>query len=84
MDFLFTAKFLRSLKKLPVGVQDDVITSVEMFKHTSNHKKLNLHKLGGRMKKYHAFSANYTHRVIIRIHKNTVYFLDVGTHDVYK
>ena len=84
MDFLYTAKFLRSLKKMPPEIQDDIISAVEAFKNKSNHKKLNLHKLQGSMKKYQAFSANFYYRVVIKIEKNIVYFMDVGTHDVYK
>lgn len=84
MEFLYTAKFLRSLKKLPDLVQGDIIASVEEFKNSKNHKKLNLHKLHGEMKAYHAFSANFYYRVVIKIHKKTIYFMEVGTHNVYK
>ncbi len=84
MDFLYTAKFLRSLKKLPYDVQSDVISSIEEFKNKKNHQRLELHKLHGEMKAYHAFSANFYHRVVIKIKKGRVYFMDVGTHDVYR
>lgn len=84
MEFLYTAKFLRALKKLAPEIQEDVISSIETFKNKKNHKKLELHKLHGEMKAYHAFSANFYHRVVIKIKKDTVYFMDVGTHDVYK
>ena len=84
MELLFTARFLRSLKKLSPEVQKDVIASVEEFKNKKNHKKLGLHKLHGDMKAYHAFSSNFYHRVIIKISKTKVYCMDVGTHDVYK
>ncbi len=83
MDFLYTAKFLRSLKKLSPDIQDDIISAVEAFKSKGNHKKLNVHKLQGNMKKYHAFSANFYYRIVIKVQKETVYFMDVGTHDVY-
>ncbi len=84
MEFLYTAKFLRSLKKLPSLIQADVISSVTEFKNKKNHPKLGLHKLQGKMKKYHAFSANFQYRIIIKIDKDTIYFMDVGTHEVYK
>lgn len=84
MEFLYTAKFLRSLKKMSQELQDDIISAVEAFKHKSNHKKLNLHKLQGSMKKYHAFSANFYYRIVIKIQKDIIYFMDVGTHDVYE
>ena len=84
MEFLYTAKFLRSLKKLSPEIQADVTSSVVEFKNKKNHQKLVLHKLQGKMKKYHAFSANFQYRVIIKIDKETIYFMDVGTHEVYK
>ncbi len=66
-DFLYTAKFLRSLRKMDEEVKNDVITAVEAFKKKQNHKRLNLRKLQGRMKKYHAFSANFYYRVVIKM-----------------
>jgi mRNA-degrading endonuclease YafQ of YafQ-DinJ toxin-antitoxin module len=84
MEFLYTAKFLRSLKKLSPEIQNDIISSVEEFKILKNHQKLNLHKLHGEMKKYHAFSANFYYRIVIKIEKDKMYFMDVGTHDVYR
>ena len=83
MELIYTARFLKSLKKLPVLVQNDIIIAVEEFKHRYNHKKLALHKLHGRMKTYHAFSANFLYRVVIKIEKNKAYCMDVGTHEVY-
>lgn len=84
MEFLYTAKFLRSLKKLSPEIQTDVTSSVIEFKNKKNHQKLALHKLQGKMKKYHAFSANFQYRVVIKVDKETIYFMDVGTHEVYK
>lgn len=84
MEFLYTAKFLRSLHKLSSEIQVDTVSSVEEFKHTKNNQKLALHKLQGKMKKYHAFSANFYYRIIIKVEKDEVFFMDVGTHDVYK
>ncbi len=84
MEFLYTAKFLRSLKKLSPEIQTDVTSSVIEFKNKKSHQKLALHKLQGKMKKYHAFSANFQYRVVIKIDKETIYFMDVGTHEVYK
>ena len=81
---LYTQRFLRSLKKLPEGVKNDVILATERFKKKSEHQALRLHKLSGRMKKYHAFSANFNYRLIIEMKENDVYFLDVGTHEVYE
>lgn len=83
MHYLYTARFLRSLKKCEEAVQDDVICAVKLFEKGKSDNVLKLHKLHGKFKMYHAFSANFSYRVIIRKGKRTIYYVDVGTHDVY-
>ncbi len=84
MEVLFTARFLRSYNKLPPAVQDDVSSAVDAFKQKSNHEALKLHKLHVQMKKYHAFSANFSYRIIVKIEKKVAYFMDVGDHCIYE
>ena len=85
MQIYFTARFLRSFKKLPDDVQEDAQTAIERFQNNSNITKIKLHKLSGDMKGYHAFSINFRFRAIIKCVKgNKVYFMDIGTHDVYR
>ena len=84
MEILYTARFLRSLKKLTAYIQDDVIIAIGKFKQTKNHNQIKLHKLSGEMKGYSAFSANYRYRVIVKMEKKVAYCMDVSTHDVYR
>ena len=84
MEYLYTARFLRSLKKCDEAVQDDVIVAVLLFEKGGNSEKLKLHKLHGKFKACHAFSANFSYRVLIKIEKGTTYYLDVGTHEMYR
>ncbi len=84
MQTFFTARFLRSYNKLPLAVQDDVQDPVEKFKQKQNHEALKLHKLHGKMEHYHAFSANFSYRVIIKMEKQNVYYMDVGDHTIYQ
>lgn len=83
MQYLYTARFLRSLKKCEEGIQDDVLHAVKLFEKGDSNKALKLHKLHGKFKSYHAFSVNFSHRVIIKIERNAVYYVDLGTHDIY-
>lgn len=83
MQYLYTARFLRSLKKCEQEVQDDIVSAVRLFETGKNNKMLKLHKLHGKFKSYHAFSANFSYRIIIRITKQTIYYVDVGTHTIY-
>jgi mRNA-degrading endonuclease RelE of RelBE toxin-antitoxin system len=84
MELFYTARFLRSFAKLDSAVQDDVESAIEDFKEKENHERLKLHKLHGKMKLYHAFSANYNYRVIVKIEGKNVYCMDVGDHSVYE
>lgn len=84
MQYLYTARFLRSLKKCDEAVQDDVIRAVKLFEGGKSDEPLRLHKLHGKFKTYHAFSAIFSFRVIIKKEKVAVYYVDVGSHEVYK
>ena len=84
MQYLYTARFLRSLKRYEDGVQDDIIGAIKLFETGKNNKILKLHKLHGKFKTYHAFSVNFSYRVIIKISKQSIYYVDVGTHDIYQ
>lgn len=84
MQYFYTARFLRSLKKCKDDVQDDVIHAIKLFEKGTNDEVLKLHKLHGKMKEFHAFSANFSYRIIIKTEKSSTYYMDVGTHEVYK
>ncbi len=75
---------MRSLKKCDEAVQDDVFQAVKLFEAGNNIEVLKLHKLHGKFKKWHAFSANFSYRIIIKKEKDIIYYVDIGTHDVYK
>lgn len=84
MELFYTARFLRGLKKLSPEIQSDLLSSIEDFKDKENHKKLGLHKLQREMRGYHAFSSDFYYRIVIKMVKDKIYFMDVGTQDVYK
>jgi len=84
MRYFYTARFLRSLKKCDGAVQDDVIRAVQLFETGKQDEELKLHKLHGKFKAYYSFSVNFSYRVIIKKEKGTVYYLDIGTHDLYR
>ena len=84
MQFFYTAKFLKSLNKLPKNISEDVYQAVDNFKKKENYQKLKLHKLHGSFKKYYAFSVNYRHRIILKIEDQNIYFMDVGDHSLYE
>ncbi len=84
MQYFYTARFLRSLKKCDSAVQDDVISAVALFEKDDNTETLKLHKLHGALKAYYAFNANFSYRIIVKKAKKSIYYMDIGTHDIYK
>jgi mRNA-degrading endonuclease YafQ of YafQ-DinJ toxin-antitoxin module len=85
MEVLYTARFLRSYSKLSASVKSDIDSAVQVFKKNPKHpSSIRFHKLQGRMKEYHAFSANYSYRVVVKLDKRIAYCMDVGNHSVYE
>lgn len=84
MNISYTSRFLRSFKKLNPLIQEDSYKSIDLFKNKSNHPKLSLHKLKGKLSKKYSFSVNYSHRVILEISGDEAIFLDIGDHSMYE
>ena len=85
MKVAYTPRFLRLLKKMPAGLQDEVIEKIELFKNVDNHQRLEVHKLKGRLKKFYGFSVNYRDRIVFEyMSENEVALLAVGDHEIYK
>ena len=84
MEVLFTARFLRSFKKLSSDVQDDCYRAIDIFKKQANLEKIKFHKLHGKMNGLYSFSVNFSFRIIVKKEKKAVYFMDIGSHTLYK
>ena len=84
MEVFYTARFLRTFAKLEQSLQDDVESTINDFAHNPHTPHLKLHKLHGNMKQYHAFSANYNYRVVVKIEKGKAQCMDVGGHNIYQ
>ncbi len=82
---LYSTYFVRKFKKLSASLQSDVVEKIEQFKDSTNHKRLEVHKLGGKFKGQWAFSINYSDRIAFyySIDKKTAHLLDVGDHTIY-
>jgi len=85
MIIRFKPSFIREFKKLPTELQEEAFERIEKFKDTNNHQSLKVHKLKGRLKEYHSFSVTYSHRIVfIYEDKDTVVFMAIGDHSIYK
>ncbi len=84
MQLLYTARFLRSLKKLSVNTKEEVIATIVLFEDAPKHPLLKLRKLSGKWKGYHAISVGFRYRIILKVTKKETHCMDIGTHDVYE
>lgn len=85
MVIRYKPSFVRDFKKLPIELQEEALEKIDLFKDVENHKKLKVHKLKGRLASIYSFSVIYSHRIVFSYEsKDTVVFLAVGTHDIYK
>ena len=84
MELLYTARFLRSLKKLPEEIQEEIVIALRVYAQDQKHPLLKAHKLSGKWNGYHAISAGFHYRIILKVSKNEAFCMDVGSHDVYR
>lgn len=85
IEIEYAPSFLSQLKKLPTELQHETIEKAALFKNRTNHKRLKVHKLKGRLAGKWSFSVNYTYRVVFKwLSDSEAGFLAIGDHDVYK
>ncbi len=85
MQIKYKPSFLREFKKLPVEIQEEAKEKILLFQDESNHKRLRVHKLQGRLKDFYSFSVTYSHRIVfIYEDTQTAVLVAVGDHAVYK
>ena len=85
MEIYYSSKFEREYKRLPLKVKLAAEKKEKLFRKNPKEKSLKTHKLTGKLKQYHSFSIDYQYRIIFEFaSKNKVWFLSVGTHEIYK
>ena len=87
IEIKYKPSFIRDFKKLAQEIQEEGFEKIELFKNNENHHKLKVHKLKGKLKNFYSFSITYSHGVVFEYKskdKQSVVFLAVGDHEVYK
>jgi len=87
IDIGYSSEFLRVFDRLPTLLQKDIDEKISLFKDRANHRQLRVHKLHGKYAHCWSFSVNYKFRIVfvyVGKGKNTVSFITVGDHDIYK
>lgn len=87
MEIIHTTRFARAYRKLPVPIKREAEKKEQIFRQNPFDHRLKTHKLKGRLAMFWSFSVTYKYRIIFEFHhanRASVYFHDVGDHDVYQ
>jgi len=85
MRIYYSTKFAREYKKLPKEIKRLTEEREAVFRGNPSDKKLDTHKLRGRLKEYWAFSVDDKNRIIFEFTgKSLVWFHSVGDHSIYQ
>lgn len=80
----FHSRFTKHLRKYSRN-REKIDKSIEIFINNPLNPSLKTHKLSGDLDRYWSFSVDFHLRIIFQfLTEKTVYFLDIGTHEIYK
>lgn len=81
-DAAFERKFKKFTSQLTETGRRRLKRKLEIFKKNVFDKRLRTRKLKGELGAYHAFSIDYSNRIVFRtLDDGGVYFIEIGGHD---
>jgi mRNA-degrading endonuclease YafQ of YafQ-DinJ toxin-antitoxin module len=81
---LYSPKFKKAFRKVPVKIQVLVANKEQIFKKDPFYPTFKTHPLKGQLKGLFSFSINYQYRVLFRFREDkSVIFMNIGTHSIY-
>ena len=82
---IYSEKFISQLEHLSPKTQKLALKKIDVFRMNPKHPSLNTHKLNGVLSGYLSFSVDYQLRIVFEYGaKDTVHFLKIGNHNVYR
>lgn len=85
MKIIYSSKFAKEYKRLPLKVKKAAEKKEKVFRKDPFEPSLKTHKLTGKLKEYYSFSIDYQYRIIFEfVNKDIIWFHSVGTHEIYK
>lgn len=84
-NYYASRRFIKNWSKLDFKVKKEIVKIIDQFLENPYLPILKTHKLTGKLKKHWSFSVSYKLRIMFRFaDKNTVEFIDIGGHGIYK
>jgi addiction module RelE/StbE family toxin len=85
MKILYSPKFAREYKKLPLEIKKIAEKQEAIFRKNPFDKRLKTHKLSGALKDFWSLSIGYRYRIIFEFGDSDIcYFHVVGDQDIYR
>lgn len=85
LNIVYSEKFISQFESLNLKLQKITEKKIDIFKNNPKHPSLKTHKLNGVLDGYLSFSIDYKIRIVFEYgKKDTVHFLKIGDHDVYR
>jgi mRNA-degrading endonuclease YafQ of YafQ-DinJ toxin-antitoxin module len=85
LNIIYSEKFVAQFERIPSKKQEIAIKKIDVFRNNPKHPSLKAHKLHGVLKEFFSFSVDHETRIIFEYGgKNTVHFLKIGDHEVYR
>lgn len=85
MEIYYSSKFAKEYKRLSNKIKTAAEIKELIFRKNPFDPKLKTHKLTGKLRHFWSFSIGYKHRIVFEfIDQNTIWFLSVGTHQIYR
>lgn len=83
---IYYTRFEKSYRFLPIKIKNLAEKKEKIFYQNPFDIRLKTHELHGQLKGLWSFSVNNNYRIIFRFYKSkeTVIFIDIGTHEIYK
>lgn len=81
---LYHPNFASAYKNLPQAIKEKAAAKEALFRDNIFHSSLRTHKLKGRLADLYSFSIDFKYRILFKFYKDSVIFLDIDDHDLYK
>jgi addiction module RelE/StbE family toxin len=84
-SYVVSRRFVKNWSRLDHRTKRETVEKIDTFLRHPYSATLKTHKLTGKLKDYWAFSISYSLRIMFRFAgEETVEFIDIGGHEIYK
>jgi len=78
MIMRYTERFLRTAKKLPTHIVDDITKSITRLQQPHEREPLHVYPMEGRLRGLSSLTINYEYHAIVILNEEGIIFLDIG------